>query len=144
MVKHKKPETEAPVKQEGSSAKLQAIRLAMDQIEKQYGKGSIMRLGGEGEKYKIEVVSTGSIALDLALGVGGLPRGRITEIYGPEASGKTTLALSVIAEAQKKGGQAAFVDAEHALDPERAETIGVDLDNLLMSQPDRGEQAREV
>src|SRR4030042_2055305 len=101
----KKPETEAPVKQEGGSAKLQAIRLAMDQIEKQYGKGSIMRLGGEGEKYKIDVVSTGSIAVDLALGVGGLPRGRITEIFGPEASGKTTLALAVVAEALQTGGQ---------------------------------------
>lgn len=145
MVKVKKPETEAPVKQEGGSAKLQAIRLAMDQIEKQYGKGSIMRLGGnDGERYKIDVISTGSIAVDLALGVGGLPRGRITEIYGPEASGKTTLALAVIAEAQKKGGQCAFVDAEHALDPQRAEILGVDLDNLLMSQPDTGEQALEI
>lgn len=145
MAKVKKPETEAPVKQEGGSAKLQAIRLAMDQIEKQYGKGSIMRLGGEsGERYKIDVISTGSIAVDLALGVGGLPRGRIVEIYGPEASGKTTLALSVVAEAQKKGGQCAFVDAEHALDPVRAEILGVDLDNLLMSQPDTGEQALEI
>ncbi|HJX59134.1 recombinase RecA [Candidatus Woesebacteria bacterium RBG_19FT_COMBO_47_8] len=141
----KKKELQETKRQEAGSAKLQAIRLAMDQIEKQYGRGSIMRLGERGgDKYKIEVVSTGSIALDLALGVGGLPRGRITEIYGPEASGKTTLALSVIAEAQKKGGQAAFVDAEHALDPERAETIGVDLDNLLMSQPDTGEQALEI
>jgi recombination protein RecA len=144
MAKVKKPETEAPVKQEGGAQKLAAIRLAMDQIEKQYGKGSIMRLGGEGEKYKIDVISTGSIAVDLALGVGGLPRGRITEIYGPEASGKTTLALAVIAEAQKKGGQCAFVDAEHALDPTRAEILGVDLDNLLMSQPDTGEQALEI
>jgi len=145
MAKTKKPETEAPVKQEGASQKLAAIRLAMDQIEKQYGKGSIMRLGGDsGEKYKIDVISTGSIAVDLALGVGGLPRGRITEIYGPEASGKTTLALSVIAEAQKKGGQCAFVDAEHAVDPARAEILGVDLDNLLMSQPDTGEQALEI
>ncbi|HKB88419.1 MAG TPA: recombinase RecA [Patescibacteria group bacterium] len=144
MAKTKKPETEAPVKQEGASQKLAAIRLAMDQIEKQYGKGSIMRLGGEGEKYKIDVISTGSIAVDLALGVGGFPRGRIIEIYGPEASGKTTLALSVIAEAQKLGGQCAFVDAEHALDPVRAEILGVDLDNLLMSQPDTGEQALEI
>ena len=139
MAKVKKPEVEAPVKQEGGSAKLAAIRLAMDQIEKQYGKGSIMRLGGnDGERFKIDVISTGSIAVDLALGVGGLPRGRITEIYGPEASGKTTLALAVIAEAQKTGGQCAFVDAEHALDPVRAEVLGVDLDNLLMSQPDTG------
>jgi recombination protein RecA len=132
------------VKEEGASQKLQAIKIAMDQIEKQYGRGSIMRLGGGGERLKIDVVPTGSIALDLALGVGGLPRGRIVEIYGPEASGKTTLALSVIAEAQKRGGQCAFVDAEHALDPTRAEIIGVDIDNLLMSQPDTGEQALEI
>src|SRR3989344_1690012 len=144
MVKKKKeiPETKP---QEGASQKLQAIKIAMEQIEKQYGKGSIMRLGERGDsKLKIETIPTGSIALDLALGVGGLPRGRIVEIYGPEASGKTSLALSVIAEAQKKGGQAAFVDAEHALDPSWAETIGVDLDNLLLSQPDTGEQALEI
>ncbi|MFC1625994.1 recombinase RecA [Patescibacteria group bacterium] len=140
----KKKDIETPVKQEGSSQKLQAIKLAMDQIQKQYGRGSIMRLGGGGERAKIDCIPTGSIALDLALGVGGLPRGRIVEIYGPEASGKTTLALSVIAEAQKRGGQCAFVDAEHALDPEFAETIGVDMDNLLMSQPDTGEQALEI
>src|SRR3990167_7854501 len=141
----KKKEVETPQKQEGGSAKLQAIKLAMDQIEKQYGRGSIMRLGEKmGGQFKIDVISTGSIAVDLALGVGGLPRGRITEIYGPEASGKTTLALAVIAEAQKHGGQAAFVDAEHALDPTRAEILGVDLDNLLMSQPDTGEQALEI
>lgn len=145
MARQKKPETNAPVKQEGGSAKLQAIRIAMDQIEKQYGKGSIMRLGERTpEQMKIEVISTGAIALDLALGVGGLPRGRIVEIYGPEASGKTTLALSVVAEAQKKGGQCAFVDAEHALDPTRAEIIGVNLDDLLLSQPDTGEQALEI
>lgn len=145
MAKQKKPETEAPVKQEGGAQKLAAIRLAMDQIEKQYGKGSIMRLGGDdGQRYKIDVISTGSIAVDLALGVGGFPRGRIIEVYGPEASGKTTLALAVIAEAQKLGGQCAFVDAEHALDPQRAEILGVDLDNLLMSQPDTGEQALEI
>lgn len=136
---------ESPKPSENSSAKLTAIRLAMDQIEKQYGKGSIMRLGqGLGDKFKVDVVPTGSIALDLALGVGGLPRGRIIEIYGPEASGKTTLALHVISEAQKKGGQCAFVDAEHALDPQRAETIGVNLDDLLLSQPDTGEQALEI
>lgn len=145
MAKTKKPEVQAPKQTEGGSAKLQAIRLAMDQIEKQYGRGSIMRLGEKtSDKYKIDVIPTGSIALDLALGVGGFPRGRISEVYGPEASGKTTLALSVIAEAQKKGGQCAFVDAEHALDPQRAEIIGVDLDNLLMSQPDTGEQALEI
>jgi len=98
----------------------------MDQIEKQYGKGSIMKLGGDGEnRLKVDVISSGSIAIDLALGVGGFPRGRIVEIYGPEASGKTTLALSVIAEAQKNGGQCAFIDAEHALDPKRAEDLGV-------------------
>jgi len=141
----KKKELKETVQKESASQKLQAIRIAMDQIEKQYGKGSIMRLGGESNaRMKIEAISTGSIAVDLALGVGGLPRGRIVEIYGPEASGKTTLALSVVAQAQKQGGQAAFVDAEHALDPVRAETIGVDLDNLLMSQPDTGEQALEI
>ena len=145
MAKSKKTEVETPVKQEGASAKLAAIRLAMDQIEKQYGKGSIMRLGGQGaEKFKVDVIPTGSIAVDLALGVGGFPRGRIIEIYGPEASGKTTLALSVVAEAQKRGGQAAFVDAEHALDPERAEVLGVNIDDLLLSQPDTGEQALEI
>jgi recombination protein RecA len=117
----------------------------MDQIEKQYGHGSIMRLGEQADdRYKIDVIPTGAIALDLALGVGGLPRGRIVEIYGPEASGKTTVALAVIAEAQKRGGQCAFIDAEHALDPQRAETLGVNLDELLMSQPDTGEQALEI
>ena len=145
MAAKKKTQREAPQPQTGGSAKLQAIRLAMDQIEKQYGRGSIMKLGERTDaQLKVESIPTGSIALDLALGVGGLPKGRITEVYGPEASGKTTLALSVIAEAQKKGGQAAFVDAEHALDPTRAEIIGVDLDNLLMSQPDTGEQALEI
>lgn len=145
MAKKKQDTVVAPTKQEGASEKLQAIKIAMEQIDKQYGKGSIMRLGGNAEKMaQIEVIPTGSIALDLALGVGGLPRGRIVEIYGPEASGKTTLALSVIAQAQKTGGQCAFVDAEHALDPVRAETIGVNLDDLLLSQPDTGEQALEI
>lgn len=144
MARVKKPEAETLKQVSSGDAKLQAIRLAMDQIEKQYGKGSIMRLGGGGEKFKVDVIPTGSIAVDIALGVGGFPRGRIVEIYGPEASGKTTLALSVVAEAQKRGGQAAFVDAEHALDPKRAETLGVDLDNLLISQPDTGEQALEI
>src|SRR3990167_601843 len=131
--------------QTDSSAKLTGIRIAMEQIEKQYGKGSIMKLGQQAdERFRVDVIPTGSIALDLGLGVGGLPRGRIVEIYGPEASGKTTLALHVIAEAQKRGGQCAFIDAEHALDPERAETIGVNLDDLLMSQPDTGEQALEI
>jgi recombination protein RecA len=142
-----KSKKELPVTkhQEGASQKLQAIQIAMDQIEKQYGHGSIMRLGEQADdRYKIDVIPTGAIALDLALGVGGLPRGRIVEIYGPEASGKTTVALAVIAEAQKRGGQCAFIDAEHALDPQRAETLGVNLDELLMSQPDTGEQALEI
>ena len=141
----KKTETTAPHREENSSARLSAIKMAMEQIEKQYGRGSIMRLG---ERVKtqgqIETLPTGSIALDLALGVGGLPRGRIIEIYGPEASGKTTVCLHVIAEAQKNGGQCAFIDAEHALDPTRAETIGVNLDDMLLSQPDTGEQALEI
>jgi len=140
----KKKDIETPKQQKESGAKLQAIKLAMEQIEKQYGKGSIMRLGESDKRPQVEVISTGAIALDLALGIGGLPRGRIVEIYGPEASGKTTLALSVIAQAQKTGGQCAFVDAEHALDPQRAETIGVNLDDLLLSQPDTGEQALEI
>lgn len=125
--------------------KLEAIKIAMDQIEKQYGKGSIMKFGDQSpDKFITEVIPTGSIALDLALGVGGVPRGRIVEIYGPEASGKTTVALHMIAEAQKMGGTAAFIDAEHALDPLRAESIGVNLDDLLISQPDTGEQALEI
>jgi recombination protein RecA len=130
---------------DNASAKLQAIKLAMEQIEKQYGKGSIMRLGETpAGKMGAEVIPTGSIALDIALGVGGVPRGRIVEIYGPEASGKTTVALSIIAQAQKTGGAAAFVDAEHALDPIWAQEIGVNLDELLVSQPDTGEQALEI
>ncbi len=125
--------------------KLQAIRLAMEQIEKQYGRGSIMKLGDQSSsKLSFEVIPTGSLALDIALGVGGVPRGRIIEIFGPEASGKTTVALSIIAEAQKGGGIAAFIDAEHALDPIWAEKIGVKLDDLLISQPDTGEQALEI
>lgn len=145
MARKKREEVKAPEQQKDTSSKLQAIKIAMDQIEKQYGRGSIMRLGQKAdERYKVEAIPTGSIALDLALGVGGLPRGRIVEIYGPEASGKTTLALSILGEAQKKGGQCAFVDAEHALDPHRAEVIGVNLDDLLLSQPDTGEQALEI
>src|SRR3989339_1262862 len=144
MAKKKSEPIEAPVKQEGNIAKLQAIKIAMEQIDKAYGKGSIMRLGESSKNVAIDVIPTGSIALDLALGVGGLPKGRIVEIYGPEASGKTTLALAVVAEAQKLGGQCAFVDAEHALDPQRAEIMGVDLDDLLLSQPDTGEQALEI
>ena len=121
-----------------------ALSNALAQIERQFGKGSIMRMGEFNDRMAFEVVSTGSIALDLALGVGGYPRGRIVEIYGPEASGKTTLALHAIAEAQKGGGTAAFVDVEHALDPTYAAALGVDLDNLLVSQPDTGEQALEI
>lgn len=143
MARSKKEEIKAPESQSDTSGRLAAIKLAMEQIEKQYGRGAIMKLG-EREHLKVDVIPTGSIALDLALGVGGLPRGRIVEIYGPEASGKTTLALSVIAEAQKRNGQCAFIDAEHALDPEWAETIGVNLDELLLSQPDTGEQALEI
>ncbi|OGE40520.1 recombinase RecA [Candidatus Daviesbacteria bacterium RIFCSPHIGHO2_12_FULL_47_45] len=127
-----------------TDAKKAAVAMAMAQIQKQYGTGSIMKLGERTEKYAIEIVSTGSLATDLALGVGGLPKGRIIEIYGPEASGKTTVCLHVIAEAQKLGGVAAFIDAEHALDPQRALNIGVNLDELLISQPDTGEQALEI
>lgn len=124
------------------TGKKQALKLAMDQIEKQFGAGSIMNLG-ESHKAEVETISTGSLSLDLALG-GGIPKGRIIEVYGPESSGKTTLTLHIIAEAQKKGGTAAFVDAEHALDPEYAKRIGVDLEQLLISQPDTGEQALEI
>lgn len=134
----------APATGSAQDQKLASIRLAMDQIEKQYGKGSIMKLGDSAGKTAMEVVPTGALALDLALGVGGIPRGRIIEMFGPEASGKTTVALSIIAEAQKLGGVAAFIDAEHALDPVWAEKIGVKLDDLLISQPDTGEQALEI
>ncbi|MFU8877430.1 MAG: ATPase domain-containing protein, partial [Wenzhouxiangellaceae bacterium] len=121
-----------------------ALSAALSQIEKQYGKGAIMRMGDEARSRDVPVVSTGSIGLDLALGVGGLPRGRVIEIYGPESSGKTTLTLHAVAEAQKAGGTAAFVDAEHALDPAYAEKLGVNVDDLLVSQPDTGEQALEI
>ncbi len=121
-----------------------ALSNALAQIERQFGKGSIMKMGEFTDKMAFDVISTGSIALDLALGVGGLPRGRVIEIYGPESSGKTTLALHVIAEAQKAGGTAAFVDVEHALDPTYAQGLGIDLDNLLVSQPDAGEQALDI
>jgi len=124
--------------------RLKAVELAVGQIEKQFGKGSIMRLGGKDAIAPIPSISTGAISLDWALGVGGLPRGRVVEIFGPESSGKTTLALQTIAEAQKLGGVAAFVDAEHALDAQYAQKLGVDLDNLLVSQPDHGEQALEI
>ena len=125
--------------------KKRAVDLAITQIEKQFGKGAIMRLGGDNAGYEpVPVISTGSIALDIALGAGGVPRGRVVEIYGPEGSGKTTLALHVIAEAQKRGGVSAFVDAEHALNVELVGRIGVDLENLLISQPDTGEEALEI
>src|ERR1700749_2923753 len=121
-----------------------ALSAALGQIEKQFGKGSVMRLGDASATYDVEAVSTGSLGLDIALGIGGLPRGRVVEIYGPESSGKTTLALHVIAEAQKAGGTAAFVDAEHALDPVYARKLGVNIDELIVSQPDTGEQALEI
>src|SRR5690349_8739442 len=121
-----------------------ALDLALGQIEKQFGKGSILRLGSKDSIVPVSVISTGSISLDAALGVGGFPRGRINEIFGPESSGKTTIALQVVAEAQKRGGIAAFIDVEHALDPQYAKKLGVDVDNLLVSQPDYGEQALEI
>lgn len=124
--------------------KEKALEQALEQIQKQYGKGAIMKLGEEGLTGSVDVISTGSISLDLATGVGGYPRGRIIEIYGPESSGKTTLTLHAIAEAQKAGGKAAFIDAEHALDPVYAKNLGVDVDELLVSQPDTGEQALEI
>jgi recombination protein RecA len=120
-----------------------ALEAAMKQIEKQYGKGAVMRLGDEAE-HNVEAISTGSLSLDIALGIGGYPKGRIIEIYGPESSGKTTLALHAIAEVQKNGGYVAFIDAEHALDPKYAKALGVDVDNLILSQPDTGEQALEI
>lgn len=126
------------------SEKQKALDLAMRQIEKDFGKGSIMKLGEASAKMNIEVIPTGALSLDIALGVGGIPRGRVIEIYGPESSGKTTVALHMIAEAQKIGGYAAFIDAEHALDPEYARKLGVNIDDLLISQPDNGEQALEI
>ena len=134
----------APIPSAAPAAdKKKAISTAMSQIEKMYGKGSIMRFGDKAD-LNIEYIPTGSLALDVALGIGGLPRGRIVEIYGPESSGKTTLALHVVAEAQKKGGEVAFVDAEHALDPTYARALGVKVEDLLISQPDAGEQALEI
>ncbi|MBK67067.1 MAG: recombinase RecA [Rickettsiales bacterium] len=124
--------------------KKKALESALGQIERAFGKGSIMKLGDDGAKVDIDVISTGSLSLDLALGIGGLPRGRIIEIYGPESSGKTTMALHVIAEAQKMGGTCAFIDAEHALDPSYAKKLGCDVEELLISQPDAGEQALEI
>ena len=126
-----------------NNEKLKALKLTMDKLEKDYGKGSVMLLGDKTESQQ-EVISTGSIGLDVALGIGGLPRGRVIEIYGPESSGKTTIATHVIAEAQKKGGMCAFIDAEHAFDSSYAKKLGVDVDNLLISQPVYGEQALEI
>jgi recombination protein RecA len=124
--------------------KTKALDAALSQIERAFGKGSIMRMGNKAATDEVEVISTGSLGLDLALGIGGVPRGRIIEVYGPESSGKTTLALHIIAEAQKRGGTCAFIDAEHALDPGYAKKLGVDIENLLISQPDAGEQALEI
>ena len=126
-----------------NTEKKKALEMAMSQIEKQFGKGSVMKLG-EFKAMEIEAIPTGALSLDIALGIGGVPRGRIIEVYGPESSGKTTLALHVVAEAQKMGGEAAFIDAEHALDPVYAKKLGVDIDNLIVSQPDTGEQALEI
>jgi len=143
--KDESSEKEAVIQETTALGKTQAVSIAMEQITKQFGTGSIMRLGDSLQnQMKIDVIPTGSIALDIALGVGGLPRGRIVEIYGPEASGKTSVCLHVIAEAQKMGGTAAFVDAEHAMDPVRAQGIGVKLEDLLIAQPDTGEQGLEI
>jgi recombination protein RecA len=133
-----------PVEDRNDRERSKAIEMAVGQIEKQFGKGSIMRLGQRDAGYTIPAISTGAVSLDYALGIGGVPRGRVVEIFGPESSGKTTLALQVIAQAQKLGGMAAFVDAEHALDSQYAVKLGVDLENLLVSQPDNGEQALEI
>ena len=124
--------------------KKKALEAALGHIEKQYGKGSVMKLGESSANMQVETVPTGSLSLDIALGVGGVPKGRIIEIYGPESSGKTTVALHMVAEVQKRGGIAGFIDAEHALDPVYAKNIGVDIDNLYISQPDNGEQALEI
>lgn len=144
MAKKSKTEDKSVPTHADNQARLTAVKIAMQQITKQFGEGAIMHLGSDKVGEKIPVISTGSISLDLALGVGGFPKGRIIEVYGPEASGKTTVALHVVAEAQKQGGIAAFIDAEHAIDPNRARSIGVDLDQLLLSQPDNGEQALEI
>jgi recombination protein RecA len=136
--------TQKEEKEMANEEKIKALDAALAQIEKQYGKGSVMKLGDNTKNMNIEVVPTGSLSLDIALGVGGMPRGRIIEIYGPESSGKTTVALHVVAEVQKMGGIAGFIDAEHALDPVYAKNIGVDIDNLYISQPDNGEQALEI
>ena len=124
--------------------KMKALATALAQIDKEFGKGSVMKLGEGSQKMNVEAVPTGSLSLDIALGIGGIPKGRIVEIYGPESSGKTTVALHMVAEVQKRGGIAGFIDAEHALDPVYAHNIGVDIDNLYISQPDNGEQALEI
>ncbi|MFC4640120.1 ATPase domain-containing protein, partial [Deinococcus hohokamensis] len=140
MSKDNPKQTAAP---SDAGERTKAIEMAMSQIEKAFGKGSIMKLGAE-SKLDVQAVSTGSLSLDVALGVGGIPKGRVTEIYGPESGGKTTLALSIIAQSQKAGGTCAFIDAEHALDPVYARALGVNTDELLVSQPDNGEQALEI
>ncbi len=132
------------VKEQKDASRDRAIDAALSQIEKQFGKGAVMKLGQKGAAVKVPAIPTGSIAFDLSLGIGGFPKGRVVEVFGPEATGKTTLVLHVIAEAQKQGGQAAFIDAEHAMDPSYAASVGVDVDNLLISQPDYGEQALEI
>ena len=124
--------------------KQKALDAALSQIEKQFGKGSVMKLGDSGTNMNVETIPTGSLSLDIALGLGGIPKGRVIEVYGPESSGKTTVALHMVAEVQKRGGVAGFIDAEHALDPVYAAKIGVDIDNLYISQPDNGEQALEI
>ena len=139
----KKADKAAPARGMGDERR-RALEMALSKIEKDYGKGSVMRLGDTADKMQVEVIPTGCLHLDFALGVGGLPRGRIVEIYGPESSGKTTLALHAVAQAQKMGGTAAFIDAEHALDPVYAKALGVDIDNLYVSQPDNGEQALDI
>ena len=138
-----KTQLKSPIKETTEEGKAKALKTAMDQIEKQFGKGAVMRLG-ENVAMNVEHISTGSLTLNLALGIGGIPRGRIVEIYGPESSGKTTVALHCVAEAQKAGGTAAFIDVEHALDPVYAAHLGVDIDSLLVSQPDSGEQALQI
>jgi recombination protein RecA len=143
MAKTNKPEKTTDMSSNTNNEKLKALKLTMDKIEKDFGKGSVMLMNEKAEQ-QMEVVSTGSIGLDTALGIGGLPKGRVIEIYGPEASGKTTIAIHVIAEAQKKGGMCAIIDAEHAFDNAYAQKLGVDVDNLLISQPDYGEQALEI
>ncbi len=143
MTKLQKPESPEKGKKVDASKKDQALDRAVSQIERQFGKGTIMRLGTD-EKLDVPVISTGSLSLDLALGVGGMPRGRVVEVFGPESSGKTTLTLHIVANAQKNGGTAAFIDVEHALDPDYAKRLGVNLDSLLVNQPDTGEQALEI